>query len=98
MAMFRTNFWKLLSEREQETGKRYNNVSEMAREIGVSRVTLYKYADDSMTSIDAPTVHAFMKFLGVAENDLERFLIIASDPQLYAQEVRNGRTLAADPA
>ena len=88
MAEFRTNFWKLLSEKEQREEKRYSNVTAMAEEIGTSRVTFYKYADESLTSVDANVVAGFLEFLGLEPDELNKFLVLDLSPQLDAQEVR----------
>lgn len=95
MAKFRTKFWELLSEKELTEGKRYNNMSEVAERVGVSRMTLYKYADETMPSVDAKTVNAFLAFFGLRQDEIDRFLVLNDNPQLDAQEGRsNGaRTL-----
>ena len=86
MAMFRTRFWELLSEKEARDKRRYNNVSELSDLIGVSRVTFYKYADEEMKNVEGKTVKAFMEFLGLSDVDLPRFLFIENSQQLYAQK------------
>ena len=86
MTVFRTNFWELLSEKEQRDSERYTNISEIARSVGTSRVTFYKYADEPMTSVDASVIAGFLKFLELGVNDLHRFLVIDHSPQLSAQE------------
>ena len=86
MAKFKTRFWELLSQKERAEGKRYNNMSEVAGLIGVSRMTLYKYADETLGAVDAKTVGAFMEFFGLAGDDVDRFLVLSDNPQLDAQE------------
>lgn len=86
MVKFRTRFWELLSEKEQRENSRYNNISEMSDEIGVTRATLYKYANEELASVDAGTISALMNFLGIEESKLERILLIGDNPQLNAQE------------
>lgn len=94
MAKFRTRFWELLSEKELTEGKRYKNMSEVAALIGVSRMTLYKYADETLGAVDAKTVSAFMEFFGLDGDDVDRFLVLNDNPQLGAQEGRsNGATV-----
>ena len=88
MAKFRTNFWSLLSEKEQLENRRYNNVSEISKLTGISRVTLYRYADDELSSIDASTVRALMQFLNLKDGDIGRFLLIGVNPQSHAQGAR----------
>lgn len=86
MAKFRTSFWSLLSEKELKEGQRYNNLTDLSKEIGVSRVTLYKYADEELNSIDADTVSSFMGFFGLSDEQLGKFLIFGNFPQFHAQE------------
>ena len=85
MAKFKTRFWELLSQKERAEGKRYNNMSEVAGLIGVSRMTLYKYADETMGAVDARTVGAFMEFFGLAGEDVDHFLILG-EPAPAAQD------------
>ena len=87
MATFRTNFWKLLSEKELQDGQRYTNISELAVSIGTSRVTLYKYADEALTSVDASVVQSFMEFFELGPEELYQFLVLELSPQLDAQDL-----------
>ena len=79
MAIFKTNFWDLLGEKEQRENKRYNNVSSMSEAMGISRATFYKYANDELPSVDAGTVESFLRFLDLNIEDLHRFLYIVGD-------------------
>jgi hypothetical protein len=95
VAGFRTRFWELLSEKEQREEKRYTNITAMAEQIGTSRVTLYKYADEQMTSVDANVIAGFLDFLGLESDEVGRFLVLEHDPQSNAQEARLvGATIA----
>ena len=85
MAKFRTRFFELLSEKEIRTGKRYS-MTAVAEELGISRVTLYKYAHETMTAVDAGTLDSFLNFFGLGPDEIDRFLILSDDPQLNAQE------------
>ena len=94
MTAFRTNFWELLSDKEQKEGIRYGNIVELAKTIGTSRVTFYKYADDTLPSVDASVIQGFMDFLGLAPEELDKFLVLELDPQSGAQGVSaNGQEL-----
>lgn len=88
MATFRTNFWKLLSEKEQSEGERYTNITALADKIGTTRPTLYKYADEAMTSVDAGVVFSFLQFFDLGVDEIGKFLTIDLSPQLDAQEIR----------
>lgn len=94
MVTFRTRFWDLLSEKEKREGSRYNNISEMSDAMGISRVTLYKYANDELSSVDAGTIWSLMTFLDLSDDDLHRLLYIGNPPQLNAQEA-DAATVAA---
>lgn len=89
MAVFKLNYWELLSELELREGRRYGNISEMAEMIGVSRVTFYKYVDESLSSVDAGIVDKFRGFLKLSPNEIGRLLLLdANDsPQNAAQDV-----------
>lgn len=98
MANFRTNFWKLLSEKEQNEGERYTNLTALAERIGVTRPTLYKYADESMTSVDAGVIYSFLQFFDLGVDDIDKLLIIDLSPQQDAQEIlASGATETAVP-
>lgn len=87
MASFRTNFYSLLSEKEDREGKRYANISKISNEIGISRVTFYKYVDEELSTVDSNVIDSFLEFLGVPQEDLGRFLILGDDPRLNAQGI-----------
>lgn len=89
MAVFKLNYWELLSELELREGRRYGNISEMAEMIGVSRVTFYKYVDEPLSSVDAGIVDKFRGFLKLSPNEIGRLLLLdANDsPQNVAQDV-----------
>lgn len=79
MAHFKTNFWALLAEKEVRDGTRGKNksINSMAAEMGISRVTFYRYANsDQLKNVDAETVATLMSFLGLPDEEIGRFLVI----------------------
>jgi hypothetical protein len=99
VAAFRTNFWKLLSEKEQSESERYTNITALADKIGTTRPTLYKYADEPMTSVDAGVIYSFLKFFDLGVDEIGKFLVIDLSPQPDAQEIRvSGAAETAVPA
>ena len=96
MASFRTNFYSLLSEKEEREEKRYNSTTEISKAMGISRVTFYKYVDEELTSVDSNVINSFLEFLGVPQEDLGRFLVIGDSPQSNAQEVATVSAMATE--
>lgn len=84
MAKFKTNFWTLLSEKEQRENSRYT-ISSISDATGVSRVTLYKYANEQLDNVNADAMKSIMDFLGLGDEDVASFLVIGINPQPDAQ-------------
>lgn len=92
MAAFRTKFYDLLIEKEQREGTRYTSITAMADEIGVSRVTFYKYTEETFTSVAANVVKGFLDFLDLSPDDLGRFLVMDLSPQFNGQDAGERKT------
>lgn len=91
--VFKTNLWKLLGERQAETGERLT-VSELSDLVGLSRQTLYRYGnEDGTPTISADAIAALCSFFDCTYNE---FVYLDAPPLYKAQETeRKGELVPA---
>lgn len=76
MTPIKNNFWRLLQEKELKLGRRIS-FSEIERETGITRKTLYAWRDNRISRVNTNTVEALCKFL---ECDLGDLIVLEKDP------------------
>ena len=64
-----TNFAKLLEEKEKQE-KRYIPIAEVANETRVTRKTLYRWQNNTVSRFDTKVIDALCDYFGVEMNDL----------------------------
>lgn len=78
---FKLRFWELAFQREAARKGRSVNISKIAREIGVTRTTLYKYADEELTTLDAGVIAGLLVYLGLEPAELDRLIFFVGLPE-----------------
>lgn len=63
------NFARLLEEKQTKEG-RFITLSEVSRETGVMRPTLYRWSRNEVTRFDEKVIDALTKYFGVSMSDL----------------------------
>ncbi len=69
MTPVKNNFWRLLQKKEEKLNRRIS-FSEIERETGVTRKTLYAWRDNQISRVNTHTVEALCKFLECELKDL----------------------------
>jgi putative transcriptional regulator len=65
----KNRFAELLDKKEKQEG-RYIPLAEVAMDTGVSRKTLYKWQENSITQLDTKVIDALCLYFGVGFNEL----------------------------
>jgi putative transcriptional regulator len=72
------HFSKLLEEKEIKE-RRYISLAEVAKEIGVSRKTLYAWQNNTVNRFDREVIEALCEYFGVGLSELLEYS--ADEPQ-----------------
>jgi transcriptional regulator with XRE-family HTH domain len=65
----KNRFAELLDKKQKQEG-RYISLAEVAMETGVSRKTLYKWQENSISQLDTKVIDALCTYFDVGFNDL----------------------------
>lgn len=76
----KNRFAELLDKKQQEEG-RYISLGEVAIKTGVSRKTLYKWQENSITQYDTKVIDALCKYFGVGFTGLLEHSLPPDDSQ-----------------
>lgn len=69
MKIIANNFAKLLDEKQSKE-RRYISIAEVARDVKISRRTLYKWQNNIVTLYDPEVIDALCRYFGVTLSEL----------------------------